>query len=57
MEEKIRMSLTLPSALHERLKAEAKKNHRSLQAELVHRLEFSLGLWHGFDDTQSLLKR
>jgi predicted HicB family RNase H-like nuclease len=35
------MNLRLPEELHEQLKQAAERNHRSLHAEILHRLEKS----------------
>jgi len=35
---------SLPPALHEALRDAAERNHRSLNSEVIHRLEHSLGL-------------
>jgi predicted HicB family RNase H-like nuclease len=44
MEHEVRLTLRLPSEIHSRLSAEAKNSRRSLNAEIVHRLESGLGI-------------
>ncbi|MBZ4014411.1 Arc family DNA-binding protein [Streptomyces purpurogeneiscleroticus] len=43
MDHEARITLRLPADLHEWLAAEAKRAHRSLNSEIVHRLEAGRG--------------
>lgn len=45
MTERIARTLRLPADLTEKLKVEARKNERSLHAEIVNRLRLSLEGW------------
>jgi len=41
----MKFNLRMADYLYERLKAAAKENHRSLNAEIVHRLQQSVSGW------------
>ncbi|MEU9072867.1 Arc family DNA-binding protein [Streptomyces sp. NPDC048306] len=41
--EEVRITLRLPAGLHARLVSEAKRARRSLNSEILHRLEAGLG--------------
>lgn len=54
MDEIYRSQFRMPYALYEQLKASADANHRSVNAELVARLEDSFGI-HSYDPPEELL--
>ncbi|MGP3979695.1 Arc family DNA-binding protein [Streptomyces sp. KR80] len=43
MDDEVRITLRLPSDIHSQLTAQARTARRSLNSEIVHRLELSLG--------------
>ncbi|WP_091040516.1 Arc family DNA-binding protein [Glycomyces harbinensis] len=44
MDREVRITLRMPAEIHSRLSGEAKTSRRSLNAEIVYRLENSLGI-------------